>query len=882
MTNKTSDDKSTIGRAGNMAGDITDDLAHDDELVYEDIYEVSDLRGALPGHLLGEDSAPENGEIATSRSSQLADSDLSAFFGLDGPLAKALPNYELRPTQLAMAEAVKRAILEREHALIEAPTGTGKSIAYLAPALLSGQTVVVATANKSLQSQLFNKDIPFLSSVLGKEIDAVVIKGRSNYVCTYKWLQEDQSQRQIALYDREQEQVTHLRSWLTETETGDVDDLPFLLSSDLRPRVVSFPDDCLQSDCPYYSDDCWVNFMRDRAANAQILITNHHLLLNALQLGREGQRILPPASIYIVDEAHQLEQTATSIFETTVTDYTVEQLLNHQVIQDRVSEEELDSFRTLNLLAFQHVAHLSRDNSYQIEDELESMSRLSKMLTDLGKRLKDQNPYQGDSDDAGGNDQQSNGQLDEGSSGTYAEDRRRYELTISNVNSAASKLATVATDRHDANFVRYAQRINDRRRVTLELHAAPIDPAQLLARYVFDAVEDDQPVQRAVICTSATLATNRNFEHFKHRCGIKETGEEHVLSTVFDFRKQSMLYQPALPAYNYRNPTAFYDAVASEIERLIQVSRGRTLCLFTSWSGLQQAGSRLQDPDREVIWPVRAQGDAPRDALLAWFKNTPHSVLLATRSFWEGVDIPGDDLSLVVLDKMPFPTPGDPLHGARMKAIDEAGESSFGQYMLPLMTLALKQGFGRLIRRASDNGVVAILDERLSSKGYGRQARNDLPPARFTRDFRDVHRFYQSSLNVDAEFAVNVWALPTDGSAAAEMDADSRSVYWRWQLLRLQDGKADDDEGFVDEVDSVADGEIYAMTEALTNLRQRIERAGRETSQYAVEVRCGVDAASRVTSGEPGVLLVAWQIERDSWRSVSVVPLNRASSDQES
>jgi ATP-dependent DNA helicase DinG len=431
--------------------------------------------------------------------------------------------------------------------------------------------------------------------------------------------------------------------------------------------------------------------------------------------------------------------------------------------------------------------------------------------------------------------------------------------------------------------VRYAVRINDRRRITLELHAAPIDPAQLLAKYLFDAVEDDEPVQRAVICTSATLATNRNFEHFKHRCGIEETGEEHVLSTVFDFPTQSMLYQPALPAYNYRNPTAFYDAVASEIERLIQVSRGRTLGLFTSWSGLQQAGGRLQNPNREIIWPVRAQGDAPRDALLAWFKETPHSVLLATRSFWEGVDIPGDDLSLVVLDKMPFPTPGDPLHGARMKAIDEAGESSFGQYMLPLMTLALKQGFGRLIRRTSDSGVVAILDERLSSKGYGRQARNDLPPARFTREFGDVHRFYQDSLNVDVEFAVNVWALPTDGSSFedeanaedrdVEADEDSRSVYWRWQLLRLQDGKADEDEGFSDDVDSVADAEIYAMTEALTNLRQRIERAGRAPGDFAVEVRCSDAAAAQAESGKRGPTLAAWRVERDSWRAVRVVAL---------
>ncbi len=874
MTKRTSDDNRNDGLTGK------------EELVYEDIYEVTDRFGDLSDRLLKEgfdpdaEPSPDGADSpAVAQSSRLANSDLADFFGQDGPLAATLPDYELRPTQLAMAEAVKRAILAREHALLEAPTGTGKSIAYLVPALLSGQTVVVATANKSLQSQLFTKDIPFLRTVLGQEIDAVVIKGRSNYVCTYKWQQENLSQQQIALYDREQEQVTNLRSWLTETDTGDVDDLPFLLSSDLRPRIVSFPDDCLQSDCPFYEDDCWVNLMRDRAANAQILITNHHLLLNALQLGREGQRILPPAGVYIIDEAHQLEQTATSIFETTVTDYTVEQLLNHQVIQDRVSEEELDSFRTLNLLAFQQVAHLSRDNSYQIEGELESLSRLSKMLADLGKRLKEQNPFQGDDAPAGAD-------AAADAAATFAEDRRRYELTISNVNSASAKLATVATDRHDENYVRYAVRINDRRRVTLELHAAPIDPAQLLARYVFDAVEDDQPVQRAVICTSATLATKRNFDHFKHRCGIQETGEEHVLSTVFDFPKQAMLYQPALPAYNFRSPTIYYDAVAAEIDRLIQISRGRALCLFTSWSGLQQVGSRLQDTERAVVWPVRAQGDAPRDALLAWFKETPHSVLLATRSFWEGVDIPGDDLSLVVLDKMPFPTPGDPLHGARMKAIDEAGESSFGQYMLPLMTLALKQGFGRLIRRASDSGVVAILDERLTSKGYGRQARNDLPPARFTRDFRDVHRFYQNSLKVEAEFAVNVWAMPTDG-ATSDIDLDfddldfddagdaagGRSIYWRWQLLRLQDGKADEDEGFVDDLDSPTDGEIYAMTEALTNLRQRIERAGRETGAYGVEVRCSAAAAALAASTERCATLAAWRIERDSWQSVTIVPL---------
>ncbi|MFN2203589.1 MAG: ATP-dependent DNA helicase, partial [Caldilineaceae bacterium] len=226
--------------------------------------------------------------------------DLAAFFGSDGPLARRMPGYELRPSQLAMAESVKRAILAQGHALAEAPTGTGKSIAYLIPAILSGKTVVVSTANKSLQHQLFTKDIPFLRDVMDHPITSVVVKGRSNYVCTLKWERELLEQRTFALIDREDEQVTFMRDWLVETDTGDVDDLPFVLSPDLRPRVVSFPDDCLYTDCRHYHSDCWVNIMRDAAADAQVLITNHHLLLTALQLGSEGERILPPAAVYVI------------------------------------------------------------------------------------------------------------------------------------------------------------------------------------------------------------------------------------------------------------------------------------------------------------------------------------------------------------------------------------------------------------------------------------------------------------------------------------------------------------------------------------------------------------------------------------------------------
>jgi ATP-dependent DNA helicase DinG len=867
------------------------------EYAWDDLDALDDLSAeSLP------DESDDIPIEVTPTPSPLTKVDLAIFFGRDGPIAQHLADYELRPSQLAMAEAVKAAILSEQHALIEAPTGTGKSIAYLIPAILSGKTVVVATANKSLQSQLYYKDIPFLRQVLGKAISAVIVKGRSNFVCTHKWEEELVEQQRMSLYDREHDQITFLRTWLNETETGDIDDLPFVLDNDLRPRLVSYPDDCLHQDCRFYDSACWVNQMRDQAMQAQILVTNHHLLLNALELGYAGQRLLPPAAIYVIDEAHGLEQTATAVYETTVTDYTVEQLLGRAVYKQNLGEDLLDEVRMLNTLAFQEVAHLSRENSYRVEPDLEEMKKLSRALSNLAQRMKQNSPFAKKDPLI----ESARKEKEEPS-----EERKIYELGIEALNSTASKLLTVAVARHDQEIVRYANRLFDRRHITLELHAAPINPAGLLRQFLFHAEDETgNPLARTVICTSATLATNGHFEHFKARCGITAVGEERVLPAVFDYPRQALLYQPPLPAYDWRNADAYYSAVAAEIERLLEVSRGRALCLFTSWSGLQQVYDRLNSGIRNTeygtrnteygkrktphatlatphsVWPLRAQGDAPRDALLTWFRETPNSVLLATRSFWEGVDIPGDNLSLVVLDKMPFPTPGDPLHSARMAAIDAGGGSSFGQYMTPLMTLALKQGFGRLIRRAADRGVVAILDERLSSKGYGRLARNDLPPARFSREFKDVHRFFQSALLTQSEFALNVWAEELQGASGNWQVADKdstrnsqpatrNSIRWRWQALRLQDGKADSQEGIA-ELPDVAAGEIHAATLGLQDLRQRIERAGRQVSQFSVEVRCSEGMATAVDNGEQAESLIQlWQIERQHWQSVKLLTLIR-------
>lgn len=845
-------------------------LHSDPDRIEEELEYVPFAEGdSMADHPWEDDPPPDRIEgEQPQRPSELEQTDLVSLFSADGAVAQELEEYELRPSQLEMAEAIKRALIHEKGVIIEAPTGTGKSIAYLIPAILSGKTIVVATANKSLQSQLFHKDIPFLRKVLKKSISAVVVKGRSNFVCTYKWDDENFQQQRFAFEDREHEQITHIRRWLTETKTGDVDDLPFVLDSELRPRLVSYPDDCLHSDCRYFHDDCWVNKMRDRAAEVQVLITNHHLLLNALELGQMGERILPPAAIYIIDEAHQLEHTATSVFEATVTDYTVRQLLARNIFKEHVDNDELEEIRFQNILAFQEVEKHNDDSAFRIEAELEEMKKLARRLDGLKAKMIQDNPFSDKEERKEGTSKQ--GQT--GDEEHKNEQRAMYELAIESVASAVNNLMAVARANRDDHMVRYAIRVFDRRHVSLEIHAAPIDPAELLHEYLFnpDLPEGDHSrlASRSVICTSATLATNRRFDHFKRRCGVHNVSEELVLPAVFDYPRQALLYQPALPAYNYRNAGIYYDAVAAEIMRLLEVSRGRALCLFTSWSGLQQVKERLttanQHQDRP-IWPLRAQGDTPRDALLTWFKDTPHSVMLATRSFWEGVDIPGDDLSLVVLDKLPFPTPSDPLHSARMKSIEEGGGSSFGEYMLPMMTLTLKQGFGRLIRRSSDLGVVAMLDERLTSKGYGRQSRDDLPPARFTRNFRDVHQFYRTSLDSRADFALNIRSW---------MESElANGIQWRWQLLRLQDGKADSDAGDAAGANDLREAVIEGAIHGLRNLRERIDNAQRSPEDFGVEVRAHDEAIVQMESGD-SPLTQTWATECALWREVRLVAIN--------
>lgn len=805
---------------------------------------VAESPGDLHKIVVTEDAGRYGNDNGESQPSPLSTSDLGAYFGVAGTLSSLMEDFELRPGQLAMAEVVKRAILEQRPALIEAPTGTGKSIAYLLPAILSESTVVVATANKSLQDQLFRKDIPFLSKVLDRPIDAIVVKGRNNYICTHKWEKEAMERSRLALLDREDGQVDFLRKWLEGTDSGDVDDLPSVLKNDLRPRVVSFPDDCIGRSCLHFEDNCFVNQMRDKARRAQVIITNHHLLLNALELGEMGQAILPEAAVYVVDEAHQLENTATSVFETETSDFALEQLFGGAVLKEYLDNKRIDELLLQNRAAFSDVETMSAENVFRIDSDLGELKKLAGELTSLQDEMRQANPFR-----------RPNEESHPPLTAEESEREANYDLAVKSLGSLAGKLQAVSSSSRDDLTVRYAERIRGSRRVRLRLHAAPIDPARDLARHLFDKEG------RTVICTSATLATEGSFELFKGRCGVTGDPLELVADPAFDYSQQALLYQPALPAFNWRDRAPFYDAVAAEIMRLLNVSRGRALCLFTSWTGLQQVHERLYD----VPWPLRAQGQRPRNLLLDWFRNTPHSVLLATKSFWEGVDLPGDDLSLVVLDKLPFPTPSDPLHEARTKALEEIEEgSSFREYMVPLMTLTLKQGFGRLIRRTADRGVVAILDERLSSRGYGSRARRDLPPAQFSRSYRAVYQFYREALASQADFSLDVFAADSEENSASD---------WRWRLTRLQDGMTDEKTGILSEGDYTA-AEIHAAAAGLDNLLERVSRAERNTRSFGVELRCSAETAHRLNTGTlPDAVKERWLSERAAWKSLDVIGL---------
>jgi len=628
----------------------------------------------------------------------------ASFFAPGGALSRVLTGYEERPSQQALSGAVGRTLREGGVLLAEAGTGTGKTLAYLLPAVELGRRVVVSTGTKNLQEQLVDKDIPLLARALGRDLNVAVMKGRGNYLCLIRY----RSFGQAGTF-RRLDEIPFFRAvgeWAPRTETGDrgeVAELPDAV--DFWREISAASENCIGQACPDF-DPCWVTRMRQRALEADIVVVNHHLLCADLAVkdGSYGE-VIPSYDTVILDEAHLLEDVATQYFGTQVSSHKVDDLC-------RDVERELKA---------------ARRDAREVLAEVDSVRHRAETLFKLlalgkGRRLGPGWMPPREAEESGALLLR----LDGLRTAILALPERPEPLTglAARAQSLRDEIAFVLAAAEDSHvyFVETRGR-------GVFLRATPIDVSAMLQEQLFDRV-------RAAVLTSATLAVDGGFDYLKARVGLDAT-EELLLPSPFDFARQALLYVPRrMP--EPRSP-AFVERAAEEVVRLLERSRGRAFVLFTSYAHMNAVAERIAG---ELPYPLLIQGEAPKAALLETFRRTPGAVLLATASFWQGVDVVGDQLSCVIVDKLPFASPGDPVVGARIDRLRNRGGDPFGEYQVPVAVLMLKQGLGRLIRSASDRGVLAVLDSRLVERGYGRRFLDSLPPARLVHDLDEVETFF--------------------------------------------------------------------------------------------------------------------------------------------
>jgi ATP-dependent DNA helicase DinG len=639
-------------------------------------------------------------------------------FGPDGLIARAHPEYEYRPGQVEMARAVMRAFEEKKHLIVEAGTGTGKTLAYLVPAVaaaLGGNgRVIVSTGTKNLQEQLMEKDIPFLQSVLPKPFAATYMKGRNNYLCLNR-LARAQSAPVLEGLD-EVDYFEEVSQWSRETEIGDraeLSNLPESLS--FWRHIDARSESCLGQKCPEF-DACFITRMRNRAQEADIVVVNHHLFFADLSLrnGNYGS-VLPDYTAVILDEAHLVEEVASEYFGAQVSNYQIDDLVRDLGIMP-IEDAEVDQELTHS------VARMSRfaDNFFMgFRDGRGEDGRYPIIPGTFARR-------------------QSSGEMEATPLGesymALAGAIARTETTLDAIKDKPAEIENLVRRLRevrfelefivtgtDKKFVYWLERRNR----GVFLRASPIDVAGLLQDKLFEEVP-------TVVLTSATLSSGGNFAFIRDRLGL-DTADDLIASSSFDYESQAILYLPAkMPDPRDRN---WGLAAADEVIRILNATEGRAFVLSTSLAGMQ---SLFENVWAEIDYPCLVQGSASKGQLLKKFRETPNAVLFATSSFWQGVDVRGDQLSCVIIDKLPFAVPTDPIVAARQRSIEDSGGSSFYQYSVPQAIIALKQGLGRLIRSTTDRGVLAILDPRLRTKGYGRTFLQSLPPCRVTSRIDDL------------------------------------------------------------------------------------------------------------------------------------------------
>ena len=626
---------------------------------------------------------------------------METIFGRAGSLARVLCSYEARPEQLQLAVAVERALATEEHLVAEAGTGTGKSLAYLVPALESGRRVVVATATKTLQEQLLRNDIPLAAAGLGREPSVAVLKGRQNYLCQRSVHGLGLLGGELLRTARDAQLYELMRPWLESTETGDRAELPFEPPDSLWSELAVGADGCVGRRCAF-TRTCFSDAARERARDADLVIANHALYFADLALRAEddGAHVLPDHDAVVFDEAHRLEETAAT-------------WLGGSISLPGIRRLARDVDRAC-LAAELPVPGRALDRAQRAAETL-----VAGVAPHTGRRRLRQPPA--------------------APALALADALAALAAALANRNEDLDLLSrralALAHDVHTCLDAEAAEAVVwvERDRIAW----APVDVSRPLRELLWEGGP-------TAILVSATLSTGGDASFVRRRLGLRRASEL-ALGSPFDFGEQALVYVPAgLP-----DPRAdgALDAAADEIAALCRISGGRALVLTTSYRALEGLAARLRD---SLPYELLVQGEAPRERLVERFREAVESVLLATATFWQGIDVPGEALSLLVIQKLPFAAPDDPLHEARCERVAADGGDWFGDYALPSAVLQLRQGFGRLVRAHSDRGVVAILDPRVRTKGYGRAFLAALPPCRVTSSRADVERFFGAGVALSA------------------------------------------------------------------------------------------------------------------------------------
>ena len=664
---------------------------------------------------------PPSSHSASSNASGVARKDVSLynFFAPGGVLAKTHPAYEFRRGQLQMAQAVEEALEEKRHLIVEAGTGTGKTLAYLLPVIRSGKRVIISTGTKNLQEQLFNKDVPFLEQALFPNgegrLNVCYMKGRNNYLCKKKLY--DLTDQPVLSGLEEIEHYRAIAAWEKTTQTGDRAELAELPeASGLWHKLDARSDTCLGQKCSAF-ETCFITEMHRKAMESDIIIVNHHLFFADLGIKQQAEDapdvgILPDCGAVIFDEAHELEDVAGSYFGITLSNVRIEELardveasLQRNKMYTAGLSGAIKSLRERAQFFFSVLppgeGRFAFENRREfLEENGEEFIALNQCLHRIGAELENlpQKPEE-----------------------IYNFLRRAQEIQ--------AHLSFLLENDNPNTVFWIERRRGGRERHNVFLQATPIDVGPILRECLWSKLE-------TAVLTSATLAVGGGFEYMRGRLGL-EHAREVVLPSHFDYESQALFYVPPdLP--DPRTPQ-FAAKAADRIRRLLEITRGRAFVLFTSYAQMNEVYQRLLG---ELEFPMLLQGDAPKSALLEEFRLTPNAVLFATSSFWQGVDVQGEQLSSVIIDRLPFAVPSDPVVASRVKAIDAEGGNAFFQYQVPAAVITLKQGFGRLIRSLHDRGLLTLLDNRILKKQYGRVFVESLPNYRRTTDLAKVEEFF--------------------------------------------------------------------------------------------------------------------------------------------